>query len=276
MKNNNNLNTPIKYKIYNVLPRMYFVQCEDQFDLNMLFARFQEFYESDNPNIKGKKFEFMKWVRWYTQKKGTQKNLFTYTDDWAGFNIPSDQIDLCLKNIDTNDFNMYDVEMNRIVRKIREFDNHTFYLIGATKFESHAFKHEIAHGFYFINDNMSFFNKKNGWMEQINYRKFCDLNIKKVPASAKKKMYALLKEYGYNKSVFDDEFQAFMSTGLTDIMVKKAPELKTHMKDFKKTFNAFFKTTPINKKLIGSSPLKLNIESPGYFKKINQTPNILS
>jgi hypothetical protein len=249
MKNNNNLNTPIKYKIYNVLPRMYFVQCEDQFDLNMLFARFQEFYESDNPNIKGKKFEFIKWMRWYAQQKRSQKNLFTYTDDWAGFNIPSDQIDLCLNNIDANDFNMYDVEMNRIVRKIREFDNHTFYLIGATKFESHAFKHEIAHGFYFINGGIDIINKGN--IVYVSYREWCKLNIKNVPVSARKKMYACLKDYGYNKSVFDDEFQAFMSTGFTDEILKKAPELKKYTSDFKKTFNMFFKQNPINKKLIG-------------------------
>lgn len=276
MKNKNDLNALIKYKIYKVLPRIYFVQCEDQFDLNMIFARFQEFYESDNPNIKGKKFEFMKWMRWYTQKKGTQNNLFTYTDDWSGFNIPSEQIDLCLADIDVHDFNMYDAEMAKIVRKIREDVNKSFYLIGATTFDSHAFKHEIAHGFYYLDNKIHKFNKKNESMEYISYRVVMDLITKKTPASARNKMYACLKDYGYNKSVFDDELQAFMSTGFTDEIKKKAPELKKYTSAFKNTFNMFFKDTPIKKELIGSSPLKFKSDLPGYYKKIYQTPNILS
>jgi hypothetical protein len=246
MKNKNDLDTPIKYKVYRVLPRIYFVECADQFDLNMIFARFQEFYESDNPNIKGKKFEFMKWMRWYTQKKGTQNSLFTYTDDWSGFNIPSEQIDLCFAGIETLDFNMYDAEMAKIVKKIKENEKENFYLIGATTFDSHAFKHEIAHGFYYING--AAFNKKE--KREMTYCEWSDLNTKKVPVSVRKKMYACLKDYGYDKSVFDDEFQAFMSTGFTDIMKKKVPELKKYTADFKTTFNTFFDEKKIKRDIV--------------------------
>lgn len=249
MKNRNNLNTPIKYKIYKVLPKIYFVECKDQFDLNMIFARFQEFYESDNPNIKGKQFEFMRWMRWYAQKKGTQNGLFTYTDDWAGFNIPSEQIDLCLANIDKSDFNMYDAEMAKIISKIKKTSkDENFYLIGATTFDSHAFKHEIAHGFYYLNHGVDIISR--GSIVYASYRGLCAMNIKKVPASVRKKMYKCLKDYGYDKSVFDDEFQAFMSTGFTDIIKKKVPELKKYTADFKKTFNIFFKENEIKKDII--------------------------
>lgn len=59
--------------------------------------------------------------------------------------------------------------------------------------------HELAHGFYYTSEA---------------YRIRMDALIKTLPKRVKDELYKHLKSLNYNQSVWDDELQAYMATGL--------------------------------------------------------------
>lgn len=102
--------------------------------------------------------------------------------------------------------------------------NNKFYMIGVcSDIEAkRALKHELAHSFYYINND---------------YRKEMNELIKQISPSAKKKLDKKLKTI-YADEVVDDEIQAYMSSGLIEGMMfmKDSPKL---IKRFKKVFKQF-------------------------------------
>ncbi len=48
-----------KLDVIKIFPRVYHVTCDSRFDLAMTFLRSQEFYESDNPDVRGKEFSII-------------------------------------------------------------------------------------------------------------------------------------------------------------------------------------------------------------------------
>jgi hypothetical protein len=61
------------------------ISADSQEELGNTFIRFQEFYESPNPNFLGKIFTLGMVRQWYSVKYGAD----TYHHDWTGFNFPS-------------------------------------------------------------------------------------------------------------------------------------------------------------------------------------------
>lgn len=244
----NSLTFNPKYTLYKIAPKLYCVEMENPYDLAMLFVRYQEYYESPNPNVKGKVYSLEEYMRWYAisnQKryvKGSE-NLFTYPKDFCGFNIPSSVIYAILAERKYSDeLSMYDHLMTDIYIAVsddmhKEFGKHDrdFYLIGAGKMDSDTLRHEIAHGLYHnvatYRDYMNGLIKKLLTPQQI-------VDFKKV-----------LRTYHYCEDVMLDEMQAFLSTGTRSDFPKVSKR-----KQFVDYFNLYF--SKIKPKKVKKLPLR--------------------
>jgi len=217
----------VKGVVKEVAPRIYCVIVDDNYDRAMLFCRYQEYYESPYKKFRGKKFSWMEYMREY--KIFWKKDVFTYPEDWSGYNIPSNilegGIDAFYKETE------YDVIMNDVFfhcsidsQNKNDGQRCDWYLIGASSKDLKTMDHEIAHGLYFTNNT---------------YKKIVDVLIKNIKPTHYDKLKKKLIKMGYvnDKKIIDDEIQAFMSTGLYNGLDTK--ELKKYEKEFKKNFKLF-------------------------------------
>jgi hypothetical protein len=169
----------------------------------------------------------MEYMRFY--KSAWKKRVFTYPEDWSGYNIPGNIVekanDVFYKETE------YDVIMNNIYFHCaidsQNKNNGTkcdWYLIGASSKDLKTMDHEIAHGLYFTNKE---------------YKKDVTKLIDNIKPNHYDKLKKKLIKMGYvdDKKIIDDEIQAFMSTGLYNGLDTK--ELKQYEKNFKKNFKKY-------------------------------------
>lgn len=219
----------VKGIVKEVKPFIYCAEIDDDYDRAMLFCRYQEFYESPYKKFRGKPFTWMEYMRFY--KDAWKKRVFTYPDDWAGYNIPCNILQQA-HHIFCKDTE-YDTIMNDIYwycatdsKNKNNGTRHDWYLIGANSKDKGTTNHEIAHGLYFTNRE---------------YKKNVTYLIKNIKLPHYTKLKKILMKMGYvgDKKIIDDEIQAFMSTGLYNGLDTK--ELKIYQNDFKKNFRNFTK-----------------------------------
>ena len=219
----------VKGIVKEVKPFIYCAEIDDDYDRAMLFCRYQEFYESPYKKFRGKPFTWMEYMRFY--KDAWKKRVFTYPDDWAGYNIPCNILQQA-HHIFCKDTE-YDTIMNDIYwycatdsKNKNNGTRHDWYLIGANSKDKGTTNHEIAHGLYFTNKE---------------YKKNVTYLIKNIKPPHYTKLKKILMKMGYvgDKKIIDDEIQAFMSTGLYNGLDTK--ELKIYQNDFKKNFRNFTK-----------------------------------
>lgn len=221
----------IKYDLKQIYPKVWLVTMDNSYDLAMTFCRVQEFYESPYKEIRGKIFTITEFQRIYTMRRGSDS--FTYPADWAGFNVPSNIIFDLYYEHNILDLNEYDAIFNKILDKIitvASSDENKYYLIGSQKGNQTTIDHEVAHAFYYLYPA---------------YKKEANKIIKQLPKRLEKKITDWLLEIGYNKKVFKDEIQAYLSaeklssdletTSKEDEKLEKiGKELKKLVKKYKK------------------------------------------
>jgi hypothetical protein len=137
----------------------------------------------------------MKAMELYSKKFGD--GAFTYTKDWAGFNVPGKVLDTLYGpgyKYSIEDFNEYDYEMEEIFNKIKSKE---FYLIGAVKKDASTIAHELCHARFALDKN---------------YKKKVRELLKQLPDKMKKKIEDYLLSIGYCKGVLEDELQAYVSS----------------------------------------------------------------
>jgi len=100
----------IEYKIEEVRPNVFAVIVKDHYHRAMLFCRVQEYYESPNPQFRGKNFSIWDYIEWYSRE---HRDVFTYTYDWGGFNIPLKTAYDCYEKLREHE-SPYDTEMETI------------------------------------------------------------------------------------------------------------------------------------------------------------------
>lgn len=206
----------LKYTLREIRSNVFLVTFAKAYDAAMTFCRVQEFYES--PKYKGKFVRMSDYARDYALGK---KDIFTYSADWRGFNVPSHIIETVHNKLIMEQYdvvNDYDEILIGIVNQIqRKVKGGMYYLIGTSKQKGDAsvVKHEIAHGLYTTSHI---------------YHTYVDELIKSLNPKVKQTMYKTLKKLGYHHSVWDDEMNAYLSTGLHKSM-KTALVLK-HRKPF--------------------------------------------
>jgi hypothetical protein len=223
----------IKYKLREVKPRIFLLEFPNHYDLCMTFLRYQEFYESPSPKFRNKHFTIIDFMEWYSKDRA---GVFTYPTDWAGFNIPSYVVDK-VHNLSNDlkqalevplDYNKYDEVMLKVFEKCyKTLDNRLeenpgkFYLIGTDMGKTEVINHEVAHGFFYTIPE---------------YKKEMLALVNNLKVSFREKFNKGLVKFGYTKQVFNDETQAFLSTGWHDHF----PKLKCNDEPFRETFNKYF------------------------------------
>ena len=98
-------------EVKQIIPQIFAVSIKDDYQRTMLFCRYQEFYESPYEEIRGQFFTWEKFMMIY--KNRWSKDLFTYPEDWSGFNIPSNIVDNAMSVFD-KDKGPYDEIMSKI------------------------------------------------------------------------------------------------------------------------------------------------------------------
>lgn len=211
----------INYTLTKIIPGVFHVKCKSPYDLAMLFVRAQEYYECPNPEIKGQYFKMNDFIEWYSAKN--DMNEFTYPVDWCGFNIPDyavrQAIDGAFKIGDSNE---YDHTMLEIIKSC-ELSNMKFYLVGTMEVEFRKINirstiaHELAHALYYLDSE---------------YRQtMLELNLK-----IKEQLTPNLLNYGYHEEVVDDEIQAYMISGLSQLILDQENELYNYAINYQNVF----------------------------------------
>ena len=213
----------MKYTIKKIIDKAYVIQCDHRYDLCMLFLRYQEYYESPNPEFRGKAFELLDYMEWYSKDKD---GFFSYPIDWNGFNLSSKVIDE-VSELGIPDYNKYDEEMEHIHGKLKQEVGGDYYLIGIFSDPDNqadideTLNHELAHALYYLFPE---------------YKKEMDELINNLPSL----MIALFNDWlgylGYTQSVFVDEMQAYISTGFEADL---ANEYLCYTEPFEKVFEKY-------------------------------------
>jgi hypothetical protein len=192
----------IKYSLKKLYPGIYLCKIEDMYDLAMAFCRVQEFYESPFKQIRGKRFTLIELMALYSKKN---EGSFTYPVDWGGFNVPGPVVS-SLYDYKIEDRNIYDDIILNIHNKIvTETKSNHYYLIGSNTDVS-TIEHECCHALYFLDRE---------------YKENTNKIIKKLHRSLRKKAEDVLIGLGYDKSVMDDEIQAYLTTEFNTLKATK-------------------------------------------------------
>jgi hypothetical protein len=227
----------VTYSLYEVAPKIYAVQVSSDYDRAMLFLRAQEYYESPFSEFRGRNFNLFVYMNHYRKHKN--RDYFSYTFDWCGYNVPSDEIEGCYNQLsyETDMITPYDEHMMHILWQIRQHQKKgKFYLLGVDSVDSSwIMNHEMAHAQFFTN---------------ADYKKEMLENISALPINLHASLVSVILQMGYPEKVVTDEIQAYLSTGAAEEM-KGLRGIKTWEKKFSKTFKKY------NGKLINKDRTKL-------------------
>ena len=215
----------IDYKIKEVRPNIFAVIVKDHYHRAMLFLRVQEYYESPNPEFRGKSFNIWDYIEWYSRRN---KDVFTYAFDWGGFNIPLEVAYQCYDTL-TDSYTSYDEVMENIIHQIYELniDGSNGYIIGAPSTDDDTFEHEVCHGLYATNKE---------------YKELVDEVTIAIPFKDYQTFRKNLLKMGYNGIVIDDEIQAYLSTNYDYSKFSKGVSRKLCKelhKQYKQIFNRY-------------------------------------
>jgi hypothetical protein len=206
----------MKYEIKEVKDRVFAVIIPDNYQRAMTFLRVQEFYESPNPDFRGKHFNIWDFIEWYSKE---HRDAFTYAFDWGGFNIPLPIAWECyegkekpkkgdgfvngVRSMPDNWKSKWDDVMKDIVWNVqsRMFNKKNkrdmnAYIIGANDTESDTFMHEVCHGLYYTNKE---------------YKELMDEITDAIPLDIRMKFRNNLIKMGYTDGVVYDEIQAYLT-----------------------------------------------------------------
>lgn len=203
----------------------YHLVFKSRYEMSMFFLRYQEFYESINPDFRGQSFKFLDYMSWYTEY--TNSHMFTYTKDFIGYNLPSSSIIECYGLIPSDDYNKYDEMMIKLYLDLST-KSKRFYIIGTIRKDA-TFKHEIAHALYYL---------------EPSYKKQMDALTKALPKKLRRGINNVLSTI-YTESVLDDEVQAYMSTNSYMSGMQELPGFTDKISKYEKVFNSWLEKIKI-------------------------------
>ena len=220
-KNISNILSQIE--LFEMYPKIFALVIKDDRLRARVFMRYQEFYESDSETFRGKGFKWYDYVKYYKEK--TKKDYFSYHEDWAGYNIPCDSIESCMKLIP--DLNYYDLIMFSVIDTIRNIvGNDNFYLIGIDQSNGEdpsLIFHEVAHGLFYSSPIY-----KNKQLK----------NIERLNPNIRENLSKKISGMGYGENVVNDEIQAYLSTGI-DYPMTAIKGVKEAQIPFKEVFDSY-------------------------------------
>jgi hypothetical protein len=135
-----------------------------------------------------------KFMKLYAQKFGG--GVFTYMEDWAGFNVPSKVINELYKKKSLIDLNSYDATFLKIIGEIEKQTKKDYYLIGSRSNDASTLQHELCHAKFAL-------NKK--------YKRQALALIRSIPKPIMFKIERHLISIGYSRKTLKDEVQAYVT-----------------------------------------------------------------
>jgi hypothetical protein len=160
------------------------VKADSQDELGLTFMRFQEHYESANPEFRNKIFTLGQLRYWYSENYGSN----CYHIHWIGFNFPSSVLTTFKEGL----FDPLTKEENNLLELLR-YRKDNFYIIGAQN--NSILRHELAHALY---------------ASDTKYRTEIDSFISKNKNKLKAVSEYILAK-GYCDDVLNDEIQAYIT-----------------------------------------------------------------
>ena len=173
------------------------ISADSQEELGNTFIRFQEHYESPNPNFIGKIFTLGMVRQWYSVKYGAD----TYHHDWTGFNFPS----YTLKPFKNGLFDPLTNQESNLIDLLR-YRTDKFYVIGANN--DSVIRHELAHALYFNNTEYA----------------LTITELFNCHESDISKIVKYILDKGYHEDVIYDELQAYITDNDDEYIMKNTPE----------------------------------------------------
>lgn len=173
------------------------ISADSQEELGQTFMRFQEYYESPNPQFRKNIFTRGQYLNWYSQTYGAA----TYHIDWTGFNFPSYTLEP-FKN------GLFDPLTNQESNLVDLFRYRTdkFYVIGANS--DSVIRHELAHALYFNNTEYA----------------LTITELFNCHESDISKIVKYILDKGYHEDVIYDELQAYITDNDDEYIMKNTPE----------------------------------------------------
>lgn len=201
----------VKQQPYNSV----WVSADSQEELSITFMRFQEHYESINPDFRGKIFTVGQLRSWYSITYGAD----TYHHDWIGFNFPSS----VLVPFHNGLFDPLTVEETNLLNFFK-YRHDNFYIIGAQ--DQSVLRHELSHALYASNQK---------------YKIAIDSIIEKNKKKLSKTIQYILSK-GYSKHVLNDELQAYITDNDDQEIIKNTcPKILNSINNTYKKFAAIDK-----------------------------------
>jgi hypothetical protein len=160
------------------------ISAESQKELGETFIRFQEYYESPNKKFRNNTFTLGDIKNYYSLEYGSD----SYSEMWIGFNFPSFVL-LPFRQGLFDPLTSYEKELLNLLK----YRHDSFYVIGAQN--NSTLRHELSHALYGFDSK---------------YKKEIDNYINKYKKGFGKIIKHLL-EKGYDKSVLNDELQAYIT-----------------------------------------------------------------
>lgn len=172
------------FELLEVEKNIFLLSFNDQREMATTFLRFQEYYES--PQFQGHTFSKSSYKKWY--RTVSDNGTFSYTQDWAGFNIPSSILEPFkkgrFKKLSQREKSLLEVFKNK---------KGDFYIIAAVHGKANDLAHEVSHGRFYLN---------------AAYREDILEVLRRHDISEIEK--ALNGDGGYAKSVLKDEVHSYM------------------------------------------------------------------
>jgi len=160
------------------------ISADTQKELGETFIRFQEYYESPNKKFRNNIFTLGDIKNYYSLEYGAD----VYSEMWIGFNFPSSVL-VPFKHGLFDPLTSYEKELLSLLK----YRHDSFYIIGAQN--NSTLRHELSHAMY-------------GY--DTKYKNDIDSYIYKNKKSFSK-IFKHLIEKGYDKSVLNDELQAYIT-----------------------------------------------------------------
>jgi len=207
------------FKLEEIHPNVYLATFEKLYDMGMTMVRIQEYYES--PEFKGRYFTLERYMDWWA--KTEDEDCFTYSAVWGGFNVPGQVLYDWYYQFYHED--LRDKEralINELIIRCGLDKIPEIYFIAVCKEGKdleETIRHETAHAFYHLHPE---------------YKESCKKLLKQMSAKVHAKYSKILLRGGYDKSVVDDEIQAYASSPHSSVRIPIKPRQR-----FIKNFDRF-------------------------------------
>lgn len=188
-------------KVEELTDGVFHVRAETQYDVTSTFMRVQEFYESPFKEIRGRFFTHEKYMDACAhgkERSGSDKIVFSYFEDWVGFNVPGNVFNKWVRLFSKKGLWKKEQKLVDLIYEKLEKKTSKFYVIGTySDGDSKTIDHELSHAWYYLDSE---------------YKRTMLSLLRRFPKAAKQQLRKYLKKDGYTPEVFNDEMIAYLST----------------------------------------------------------------